>query len=42
LDLRLYKTTWDNPLADLEIISIDFVSNMAAPAPFLIAITAEQ
>jgi hypothetical protein len=29
-------------LADLEILSIDFISKMAQPAPFLIAITAEQ
>jgi hypothetical protein len=38
---RLYKSTWENALPQVEISTIDYVSNMAAPAPFLIAITAE-
>jgi len=38
---RLYHSTWTNPLPDVEITSIDYVSSMADPAPFLIAITAE-
>ena len=39
--LRLFQTTWTNTAPDLEIESIDYVSRMALPAPFLIAITVE-
>ncbi|HWQ91181.1 MAG TPA: hypothetical protein VN673_05885 [Clostridia bacterium] len=39
--LRLFRTTWTNLLPDTEIESIDFVSAMGGPAPFLIAITAD-
>lgn len=39
--LRLFKTTWVNLLPDVPVESIDFVSSLANPAPFLIAITAE-
>ncbi|HEX4646733.1 MAG TPA: hypothetical protein VH598_14100 [Verrucomicrobiae bacterium] len=39
--LRLFKTTWVNILPDVPIETIDFVSSLANPAPFLIAITAE-
>lgn len=39
--IRLFKTTWVNLAPDVEIESIDYVSAMLAPAPFLIAITAE-
>lgn len=39
--LRLFKTTWVNILPDVPVESIDFVSSLATPAPFLIAITAE-
>jgi hypothetical protein len=39
--IRLFLTTWTNVAPDLEIASIDYVSCMAGPAPFLIAITAE-
>ena len=39
--LRLFKTTWENPLPDDEIASIDFVSSMSDAAPFLVAITAD-
>lgn len=39
--VRIYRTVWLNPLADVEISSIDFVSAMTDSAPFLIAITAE-
>ncbi|MCL4181375.1 MAG: hypothetical protein KJ072_27010 [Verrucomicrobia bacterium] len=35
----LYRSTWDNPLPDQEIASIDYRSAMANSAPFLIAIT---
>ena len=41
MSLRLYKMTWDNPQPEAEINSIDFVSAMEKPAPFLIAITVE-
>lgn len=40
--VRLFKTTWLNPLPDIEITSMDFISAMAEPAPFLIALTAEN
>lgn len=39
--IRLFLTTWTNLVPDLEIESIDLVSAMTTPAPFLIAITAE-
>ena len=39
--IRLFLTTWTNVAPNLEIASIDYVSNMALPAPFLIAITAD-
>lgn len=39
--LQLFKTTWPNPHPDLEIQTIDFVSALNAPAPFLVAITVE-
>jgi hypothetical protein len=38
---RLFETTWTNLAPDMEIESIDFVSSMAGPAPFLIAISAD-
>ncbi len=40
--LRLFIWTWDNPKPEKAIASLDFVSAMSGPAPFLIAITAEQ
>lgn len=39
--IRISRTGWLNPLPDVEITSIDFVSAMTDSAPFLIAITAE-
>ena len=39
--VRLYKTTWVNPLPEMEIASLDYVSAMAPSAPFLLAVTAE-
>jgi hypothetical protein len=39
--VRLFKTTWVNPLPETEIVSLDYVSTMAAAAPFLLAVTAE-
>jgi WD40 repeat protein/tRNA A-37 threonylcarbamoyl transferase component Bud32/tetratricopeptide (TPR) repeat protein len=39
---RLVKSTWENPMPQTEIATIDFTSTMTAAAPFLIAITVEQ
>jgi hypothetical protein len=39
--LRLFETTWTNILPTVEIESIDFVSKLSQPAPFLLAITVE-
>ena len=39
--VRLFKTTWVNPLPETEIVSLDYVSTMAPAAPFLLAVTAE-
>jgi hypothetical protein len=41
LHVRLFKTTWINPMPEKEIVSIDYTSTMVNAAPFLIAITAE-
>jgi hypothetical protein len=40
--VRVFKSTWLNPLPESEIQSIDYVSSMDNPAPFVIAITAEN
>lgn len=37
--IRLFETTWTNVVPDIELESIDFISSMSQPAPFLIAIT---
>jgi hypothetical protein len=39
--IRLFLTTWTNLAPDLEIDSLDFVSTLRNPAPFLIGITAD-
>ena len=39
--IRLFLTTWTNVAPDVEIESIDYISGMEVPAPFLIAITAD-
>ena len=39
--LRLYRFTWENPLKEVEVASISFVSAASISAPFLIAITIE-
>jgi hypothetical protein len=39
--LRLFETTWENLVPDIEVESLDYISALAEPAPFLIAITAE-
>jgi len=38
---RLFKMTWENPLPELAIKSIDFICTHTNAAPFLVAITAE-
>ncbi|MCI0746832.1 MAG: serine/threonine-protein kinase [Verrucomicrobia subdivision 3 bacterium] len=40
--LRIYQFQWENPRPDTEVHTIDFVSSMEKPAPFLLAITAED
>jgi hypothetical protein len=39
--IRLFLTQWTNVVPDVEIESIDYVSSMAEPAPFVVAISAE-
>jgi hypothetical protein len=39
--LRLFQTTWTNPVPDFEVESIECVSAMNTPALFIIAITTE-
>ena len=39
--VQLFMSTWDNPRPEVMIETIDFVSNNAKAAPFLVAITAE-
>jgi WD40 repeat protein len=39
--LRMFKATWPNPLPNVEIASIDFVSSLNDTAPFLVAMTTE-
>jgi WD40 repeat protein len=39
--IRVYQMIWNNPLPDVAIDNIDFISLMEKPAPFLLAITTE-
>jgi hypothetical protein len=39
--LRLYVSTWDNPRPDVEVKTIDLVSDLTGAAPFVVAITVE-
>ena len=39
--IRLFLTSWTNVAPGLEVESIDFISAMAVPAPFLIAVSVE-
>jgi hypothetical protein len=39
--ISLFKYTWTNPLPNVAIDTIDFVSAMTRAAPFLVAITCE-
>jgi hypothetical protein len=41
LAIHVIKYTWENPLPDVEIRTIDFVSDVTAAAPHLLAITVE-
>ena len=40
-DIFLWKRTYANPRPEVEITHLDFVSAMAFPAPFVVAITLE-
>jgi hypothetical protein len=41
--IRLYKSTWDNPVPARKVVGIDFAStNGADAAPFCVAVTAEE
>jgi hypothetical protein len=39
--IRLYQFVWENPRPETEITTIDFISAMERPAPFLVGITVE-
>ncbi len=41
-DVGLFLSTWDNPLPDVEITSIDLVSALSEAQPFVVAITVER
>jgi|GEM_PF-160674 len=40
-EVRLYRTTWENPLPESQIIELDFVAARPSLLPFLIAVTLE-
>lgn len=42
LGTQLTDYTWENPLPDVKIRSIDFISNLIEAGPFLVALTVEQ
>ncbi len=39
--IRLFKSTWENPFPQAEVLTVDFVSACRGPCPFLVALTAE-
>jgi hypothetical protein len=39
--LHIYQMSWDNPLPDIEVVSISLVSRMDLSAPFVIAVTVD-
>lgn len=39
--IRLFLTTWTNPAPGVQVESIDYLSRLTVPAPFLVGITAE-
>jgi hypothetical protein len=41
-NIRLFKTTWENPYPDVPLRQFDFTSDKPTPGqPFLVAVTAE-
>ncbi|MEO8428982.1 MAG: hypothetical protein ABI651_17950, partial [Verrucomicrobiota bacterium] len=40
--LRLFQSTWVNPLPNEELVSIDFISAMSSASPFLVALTGDN
>ena len=41
LTTQLLKYTWENPLPDVEISTLDFISDLIEAGPFLVALTIE-
>jgi eukaryotic-like serine/threonine-protein kinase len=41
IPVRLFRTTWKNPKPEVQVTTIDFISNLTDCAPILIALTAE-
>jgi hypothetical protein len=39
--LHIYQMSWDNPLPDIEVVSISLVSRRSISAPFVIAMTVD-
>jgi hypothetical protein len=39
--IRLYMTRFDNPQPTKTVVSLDYISAMAAPGPFLVALTVD-
>ncbi len=39
--LRLYRTTWANPLPKTPVVSVDYVSGQSKAAPFMLGLTVE-
>jgi hypothetical protein len=39
--IRLFLSTWENPFPEVEIRTVDLVSDCTGPCPFLVALTAE-
>jgi len=40
-NILIFKYTWENPLSEVKINTIDFVTSMTTASPYLIAITVE-
>src|SRR5207253_9519611 len=40
--VRLYKSTFENPKPGQPIVSLDYISNDTAAAPFLVGLTVED
>lgn len=39
--IYLYKSTRENPRPDVEVVSIDFLSDMSTASPFLVALSVD-